>query len=236
MQRLILYTPLADESRRLQQAVRSRMAAAGDEELQYLSFADAEAAAREIQTNGATLIGWDVSTEAARRALLPARAVCRSAFLLAIAERDTSPLLFLTPGIGPDSLVLRPVEKGEAERAAAEMAAELFRQAADDRRSFVIHSREGSRTVLYSSIYYFEARGRKIYLRLENQEIGFAGTLEQLETRLPPNFRRTHRSFVVNTDKIDRVLLTENTVVLWNGLSVPLSRSYKKEIKELPYG
>ena len=236
MQRLILYTPLPEESRLLQKALRSRMARQSDEELEYLAFTDADTAAQELQHNGAALIGWDVSTEPARRALVPARADCRDAFLLAIAEQNTSPLLFLNPGIGPNSLVLRPVEKGEAERAAAEMAARLFQQAVDSRLSFTIHTREGSQNIPYSNICYFEARGRKLYLRLPGEEIGFAGTLEQLEGELPANFRRTHRSFIVNTDKIEQVLLTENTILLWNGMSVPLSRSYKKEIKELCHG
>ena len=236
MQRLVLYTPLPEEGRQLVGALRSRLASAGDEELACAAFTDAGGAAAEIAANGAQLIGRDVSTEPARQALLPARAACRDAFLLAIAEQGTSPLLFLTPGIRPDSLVLRPVQPGEARRAAAEMAAELLRQAADPSLSFAIHTRDGSQNIPYSAISYIEARGRKLYLRLDRGEIGFAGTLEKLEEQLPPNFCRTHHSFIVNTDKIRQVQLTENLILLWNGLAVPLSRSYKKNVKELRHG
>lgn len=233
MQRLVLYTPLPEESRQLVGALRSQLAQSSDEELACAAFIDAACAAAEITANGAQLIGWDVSTETARQALLPARAACRDAFLLAIAERNTSPLLFLTPGIRPDSLVLRPVEPGEARRAAAEMVIELLRQAADSSLNFTFHTRDSSQNIPYSAISYIEARERKIYLRLDREEIGFAGTLEKLAEELPPNFCRTHRSFIVNTDKIRQVQLTENLVLLWNGLAVPLSRSYKKNVKEL---
>lgn len=236
MQRLVLYTPLAEERRRLTDALRSRLADAGDEALACAAFADADGAAAEIAANGAQLIGWDVSTEAARRALLPARAACRGAFLLVIAEESTSPLLFLTPGIRPDSLVLRPIAPAEARRAAAEMAAELLRQAADHGGYFTIRSREASQNIPYSAIQYIEARGRKLYLRLDGEEIGFTGTLEKLEEQLPSNFCRTHRSFIVNADKIRQIRLAENYVLLWNGLAVPLSRSCKKNVKELRHG
>ena len=111
--------------------------------------------------------------------------------------------------------------------------ADLLRQAADSSLVFTIHTRDGSQNIPYSAISYIEARGRKLYLRLDQKEIGFAGTLEKLEQDLPPNFCRTHRGFIVNADKIRQVCLTENLVLLWNGLAVPLSRSYKKNVKEL---
>lgn len=233
MHRLVLYTPLPEESQQLVGALRSRLAQSGDEDLSCAAFTDAIGAAADIMANGTQLISWDVSTESARHALLPARAACRGAFLLAIADQGTSPLLFLTPDLRPDSLVLRPVEPGEARRAATEMAAELLRQAADNSLVFTIRTRDGSQNIPYSSISYIEARGRKLYLRLDSEEIGFAGTLESLEKELPPNFCRTHRSFIVNADKIRQVQLTENLILLWNGLAVPLSRSYKKNVKEL---
>lgn len=233
MQRLVVYTPLPEESRELVGALRSRLAQSNNEELICAAFTDASGAADEIIANGTQLISWDVSTASARQALLPARAVCQKAFLLAIADQGTSPLLFLTPGIRPDSLVLRPVEPGEVRRAATEMAADLLRQAADSSLMFTIHTRDGSQSIPYGAISYIEARGRKLYLRLDQKEISFAGTLEKLAQELPPNFCRTHRSYIVNTDKIRQVQLTENLVLLWNGLAVPLSRRYKKNVKEL---
>lgn len=236
MQRLVLYTPVPEEGRQLVGALRNQLSCAGNEELSCAVFTDAGGAAAEILANGTQLIGWDVSTASARQALLPARSACQEAFLLAVADEGTSPVLFLTPGIRPDALVFRPVELGEARRVANEMAADLLRRAADSNLIFTIHSRNGNQNIPYSSISYIEARGRKLYLRLDREEIGFVGTLEKLEQELPPNFCRTHRSFIVNADKIRQVQLTENLVLLWNGLAVPLSRSYKKNVKELHHG
>ena len=57
-------------------------------------------------------------------------------------------------------------------------------------------------------------------------------TLEKLLETLPPEFRRVHRSFVVNADNIQRVVLSQNLVYLRGDVAVPLSRSYKKEVRE----
>ena len=55
---------------------------------------------------------------------------------------------------------------------------------------------------------------------------------EKLLETLPPEFRRVHRSFVVNADNIQRVVLSQNLVYLRGDVAVPLSRSYKKEVRE----
>ena len=60
MQRLVLYTPLPEEGRRLVGALRNQLACAGNEELSCAMFTDADGAAAEIMANGTQLISWDV--------------------------------------------------------------------------------------------------------------------------------------------------------------------------------
>lgn len=236
MLRLVLYTPRTEESRRLQQEVRERFACGSEEEFIFAPYTQAAEAAQDIFHHGASLIGWDVTTETARHELAAVRPDCRDAFLVVIAGQETSPLVFLTPALGPNSLLLRPLEKAELQRAAGEMLQAVRQKQTAPEEYFTLVHREGTQRIPYRSLYYFEARGRKLYARLYSEEIGFTGTLEQLETQLPGNFRRTHRSFIVNTDKIEQVMLTENSVRLWGGILVPLSRRYKPEIKELCHG
>lgn len=235
MLRLVLYTPKSSESRQLQQEVREKLAWNTEEGLDCVPFESPAAAAQDILHSGAELIGWDVTTEDSRRMLENVRRQCRDAFLVVIAAHETSPLLFLTPLLGPDSLLLRPLEKSEIKRVASEMSHALHARQSEETADscFVINRREEQQRIPYASIFYFEARERRLYARLRGEEIGFTGTLDQLQEELPDNFRRVHRGFIVNTDKIEQVLLAENMLVLWEGLSVPLSRSYKKGIKEL---
>ena len=93
-------------------------------------------------------------------------------------------------------------------------------------------SRDERIRVPYRKILYFEARERRLCLRMAGEELTFTGTLEKLLETLPPEFRRVHRSFVVNADNIQRVVLSKNLVYLRGDVAVPLSRSYKKEVRE----
>ena len=229
---LVLYAARKEDSTMLLSAIRQRVAMGSAEELDCKIFLQPAEAAECLRTAGATAIGWDMSEEQSRLALVSARDRCRSAYLLVVANADTSPLTFLNPTISPSSLVIRPLTPPEIERVAREMMEALQRSPASSEDYFTITSRDQQQCIPYADIYYFEARGRKLYARLRCDEIGFTGTLEQLETELPKMFQRCHRSFIINTSKIERIQLSQNIILLWDGLDVPLSRSYKKAIKE----
>ena len=97
----------------------------------------------------------------------------------------------------------------------------------------LIETREGRTYVPFSKIYYFEAREKRIYVRLKKQELTFYDTIEHLSERLPDGFIRCHRSFIVNRSRIQRVMLSKNLIELEQNMEIPLSRSYKPVFKEL---
>ena len=103
----------------------------------------------------------------------------------------------------------------------------------DSKDAFVVESKEGQTRIPYEQIYYIEAREKKLFLRLENKEVAFYDTLENLLQVLPANFLRCHRSFVVNKYYIEKVQLSQSMIWLSHGISVPLSRSCKPEFKDL---
>ena len=82
-------------------------------------------------------------------------------------------------------------------------------------------------------VLYFEARNKKLYLYTQNAEIEFYDTLERLQTRLPKEFLRCHKSFVVNTAAIEEIALAQNRITLCGGrIELPISRSCKAAVKE----
>ncbi|GAA5661494.1 LytTR family DNA-binding domain-containing protein [Geobacillus stearothermophilus] len=61
-------------------------------------------------------------------------------------------------------------------------------------------------------ILFFERFGQKTYISLQECEFTIRNTLKQLEEILPSNFKRVHRSFIVNTNHIlELKILNENT-------------------------
>lgn len=155
--------------------------------------------------------------------------------LLLIADATLSPMSYMKPGIMASSLLLRPFSKDDMVRTLREFLCafvEKFEQESAG-NSFVIDSKEGRIHIDYNQIFYFEAREKKLFVQTNSEEYGFYGTIEKLENDLPGFFVRCHRSFIVNTRKIERVLLSQNLILLSEEMDVPLSRSYKADLKEL---
>ncbi len=79
--------------------------------------------------------------------------------------------------------------------------------------------------VLPSNILYLEGLGNYITIYLKNGKslISYL-TLKEAESMLNPNFRRIHKSFVINTQEIDSY---NNENVEINGRIIPIGKSYE---------
>lgn len=225
----VLFTPKREEGQRLFQALHDRAAYLTDQALDCQVFQEAREAAEQSLSHATEAIAWDVSREEGLSVLPEVRQKNQSAFLLIVAAADTSPLLFLRPDIAPSSLILRPLSPSEVDRVAREILRSVCGSSGG---SFTIERRGEHQRIPWEQIYYFESRGKKLYARLRGEEIGFTGTLESLAETLPDHFQRCHRSFIVNMEKVNKVRFAENLILLWDDLMVPLSRGYKRSIKE----
>lgn len=158
---------------------------------------------------------------------------CSDTMALYITDSSVSPLEYLRPGIAPDSLLLRPLTMKQLAAVNAEFMESFFErfESKDAASCFVVDTREEKVFIPFSYIYYFEARDKKLFVRARNEEYAFYDTIEALEKRLPDNFQRCHRSYIVNTSKIVRIFLAENYIELSDQIGVPISRSYKSLFK-----
>ncbi len=176
---------------------------------------------------------YDVTRLGALDYLRQIRKSYRRAGLLILADRDTSPMTYLKPDIHADSLLLRPWSKEQV----LEVLEEFIREYLETSRGmeeqfYVIDTKEGSTRIPYDRIYYFEAREKKVYVCAGKEEFGFYYTIDKLTEELPEQFIRCHRGFVVNSLKIRKIMLSQNIICLADGFEVPLSRSYKADLKE----
>lgn len=95
-------------------------------------------------------------------------------------------------------------------------------------RIFLVHPKD---------IYLISVEDKELSVNTENETYQTSGSLSKIETRLPTDiFIKTHRSFILNTTKIQEIQPWFNNtlqVTLDNGLKVPVSRSYVKPFKEM---
>ena len=154
--------------------------------------------------------------------------------MILIADGRTSPASYMKPTIMAGSLLLRPFHENEIRNAFREAFGSFFRveEEHEKKGQFIFDNREGKWRIDYEHIYYFEAREKKVFLNTGTRELGFYDTMENIQRALPSWFIRCHRSFLINGKMIEKLLLGQNLVVLKDGWEIPVSRTYKKEIKE----
>ena len=156
------------------------------------------------------------------------------AYITIVASPDISPAVYMRPGFMAGSLMLKPLTEKQVRQVMTEAFQVFVKRFADNsiKEQFVIETREGRTLINYSQIYYFEAREKKIFLITETREIAFYDTINHLLEALPDGFLRSHRSFVVNSGKIDSIRLGKNMILLENGEEIPISRSFRQVFKE----
>ncbi len=132
--------------------------------------------------------------------------------------------------ISPIYFLVKPLEM-EYLRAALYKVIELIDE--ENTNTFVVKIKQGNQNLLMfkvRNIYYLESDMRLIYIH-ENE--GFKSVymkLDEAEKELPSNFCRCHQSFLVNMDKIR--IVTNEEIILFNEVHIPISRSKKKEVLE----
>ena len=156
-------------------------------------------------------------------------------FIMLVADDRISPMQYLKPSIMPGALLLRPYSRIQMQQTMRDAMKQMLQQYEGEGQTgaFQLSQKADRKMIPYSQIYYFEAREKKVFINTGNQEYGIYDTIDHLEERLPEGFLRCHRSFIVAKAKIENVYLSKNYILLEDGITVPLSRSYKEVLKEL---
>lgn len=177
----------------------------------------------------------DVTLAGGLEAARKVRTLFPAAEILILADISVPPTKYMCPSIRAAALLLRPVSQGWEEAMQEFFLLLLADQRKKDQNQVLkIENREGIFRVPFDRICYLEAREKKVFIRTPSEELGIAGTMEKLSEILPENFKRCHRSFIVNTEQIMKISFRENLLYLQSGLFVPISRSYRHVFKEKP--
>lgn len=174
----------------------------------------------------------DAIMESGLSAAKEVRKTCQDASLVIIADEHISPMKYLKPDIQPQALLLRPLKEEETREVLGDLYHHLQHEKEKETDVFVMEERNQEKRIPFQKIAYFEAKNKKIYVIVENQEYGFYDTIANLEGRLPDYFVRCHRSYLVNSRKVKGIYAKKGEVELEHNIVLPLSRTYRKSLKE----
>lgn len=232
----VTYNKFEKEASQLNRMVKDLAARLTDEQWLYQILNNQKAVKDFVEeTPLIDVMFYDVTGEGDIELLENLRNDYRNTHIMLLADCKISPMKYMKPGIQAQSLLIRPWSEDQASESVRDFITEYVKSAfgekRDDSATMLVESRDGKVNVPYDQIFYFEAMEKKVYVCTGADEYGFYGTLESLEETLPEGFLRCHRSFIVNTGKITKVALSQNTIFLKDDYEVPLSRSYKPMFK-----
>jgi hypothetical protein len=107
----------------------------------------------------------------------------------------------------------------------------------DPNPRLVVQTGSGERILKADQIDYLQAARNYVSIHAEGQEYILRETLGGLHARLrPADFVRTHRSYLVNMEKVREIRPAESgawRVLLSSGADIPLSRTYRDSFRTL---
>ncbi|MGN0290477.1 MAG: LytR/AlgR family response regulator transcription factor [Lachnospiraceae bacterium] len=236
---MILYDKVQKEQERLKKVIKDAVAYFSEEQLEMVCVLSPKAVQEFLDGRQILdLACMDVSGGEDIRLLRSLRGQYEESELLLVADTDISPMEYLTPDIRAASLLLRPFEGEQCRQIIWEFFRSFYqsREQVDEKKVLLLENRNGKTAIPFHQIYYIEVREKKIHIRLKNKEYSRYDSMEGIMKVLPDSFVRCHRSFVFNAEHLERVKLSENMIYLEHGIMVPLSRSYKPEVKEFVDG
>lgn len=101
----------------------------------------------------------------------------------------------------------------------------------------IVQTGKGETIIRRDDIESLEAARNYVTVSTGNRDYLVRNTLSKLEQQLAPGqIVRTHRSYLVNVDKVDEILSTDSgghQIRLRSGKTIPLSRGYRDEFRSL---
>ena len=157
------------------------------------------------------------------------------AFMILVADGDMSPMEYIRPDIMPSGLIVQPASYEDVKKVLYDVFESYMRKVKlkDEDKMYIIETKDGTIRMPYYNILYFESRNKKIYMRYGDKEVGFYSTMDKLSAELECSFVRIHRSFMVNREYIRHINLSKKMLTLKDNIKVPISRSFRSNIREL---
>ena len=100
-------------------------------------------------------------------------------------------------------------------------------QPGNKQQSLYIKTSEGQVKVKFKDLFCCEATGNYVTFHLRNEKLISRITLAEIEKELPSSFIRTHRSYIVNSDLVDKA---ERHQLILEDQSFPISLSFVDEV------
>jgi|GEM_PF-1580347 len=155
-------------------------------------------------------------------------------FILFVVDKSVDIAACVRPSVRPTGVMFIPLEKTHIYQAIKEVYIEYMRTTEREKQPiFTIKNGAEYVKINTGDISFFEAKGKKIAVKTKGQEIMFYSNFNTVLDSLPAWFMRCHKGYIVNTKLITHASFTEMTLKLKDQSVIPMSRTYRNEIRAL---
>lgn len=123
--------------------------------------------------------------------------------------------------------LLKPISFGRFEKSALKAQERFPTNETSANSYFFVKSSGQQHKINFDQILFVESIKDYVNIKTENQEYIVLDTLKSLESQLPENFVRVHKSFILNLNKIEKIDV--RNVFLNSGKEIPIGETYKSE-------
>ena len=131
--------------------------------------------------------------------------------------------------------LLKPISKDRFEKAVEKIRSELGKKAEAFEHSIFVKSDKKLHRLYYDEMYYIEGLKDYVIIKTDNKRVVTLQTMKSLEVKLPQNqFKRIHRSYIINLDKIKSVI-GNNVEIEVNGekSKLPIGKIYRDDLLDI---
>lgn len=122
-------------------------------------------------------------------------------------------------------LIKKPLNEEKVEKAYLKAIEKINKE----NKVIVVKTLKETRKVKINEIYYIESDARLVNIYLKNEVLVSYGKLSDMEEMLKGNFLRTHKSYLVNLERVKSY--KHNQIILDNGKVIPISRNSISKVK-----
>ena len=127
--------------------------------------------------------------------------------------------------------IVKPISFERFYRALERVEKLIKRKSTDKEFPETLFVKDGNKLVQIhlDQLQYIKSESNYVMLHLENKKIMSLITMKELAEKLPPNFIRIHRSYIINLKYLESISPDEISV---QGLNIPIGSKYKTALKD----
>lgn len=157
-----------------------------------------------------------------------------SLFIVFVVDKRVDISSCVRPSVRPSGILFIPLEQKRIYQTIREIYIEHLRVSErDEQPVFSIKSGGEYFSVDTGDILFFEAQGKKIAVKTKGQEISFYSNFDAVLEQLPDWFIRCHKGYVINIKQVAQASFTEMTLTLRDQSTIPISRTYRDDVRAL---